>query len=126
MTDKIPTDRITDGIDQTALLLMGEGYGRRHYMFHYSGARIGAVRINDMKMVVKGPPKGGIPDVDFFNIMRDPKEAHAKQTMGSGLAHLIPIQRLMMSHNMMIQRFPHRVLTPKRPMEAGGRRKSGN
>jgi arylsulfatase len=31
--DKIPTDRVTDGIDQTALLLLGEGHGRRASRF---------------------------------------------------------------------------------------------
>jgi hypothetical protein len=35
--DKIPNDRVTDGLDQTSLLLNGEGYGRRNYIFHYSG-----------------------------------------------------------------------------------------
>ncbi|MBW2010518.1 MAG: sulfatase-like hydrolase/transferase, partial [Deltaproteobacteria bacterium] len=33
--DKIPNDRVTDGIDQTALLLLGEDHGRRNTMFHY-------------------------------------------------------------------------------------------
>jgi arylsulfatase A-like enzyme len=41
--DKIPSDRVTDGIDQTALLLLGEGHSRRNYMFHYSGDHLGAV-----------------------------------------------------------------------------------
>ena len=31
--DDLPDDRITDGIDQTALLLEGEGNTRRNYMF---------------------------------------------------------------------------------------------
>ena len=30
--DKIPNDRVTDGIDQSAFLLMGEDYLRRDYM----------------------------------------------------------------------------------------------
>ena len=33
-TDKIPSDRVTDGIDQTSLLLLGEGNSKRNYMFH--------------------------------------------------------------------------------------------
>ena len=36
-TDKIPSDRITDGIDQTDLLLLGESNSNRNYMFHYGG-----------------------------------------------------------------------------------------
>ncbi len=36
-TDKIPSDRVTDGIDQSALFLLGEGDLHRNYMLHYSG-----------------------------------------------------------------------------------------
>ena len=35
--DEIPTDRIIDGIDQTALLMLnGETHGRRDYVFIYN------------------------------------------------------------------------------------------
>ena len=33
-TDKIPSDRVVDGVDHIALLLLGEGHSRRDYMFH--------------------------------------------------------------------------------------------
>lgn len=36
-TDKIPSDRVTDGIDQSALCLLGEDDLHRNYMLHYSG-----------------------------------------------------------------------------------------
>ena len=109
---KLPKDRIIDGVDQTALLL-GEGHTRRDYMFHYSGPQIGAVRMGDLKMHM-GPEKGGVPQVDFYNIMRDPREEHGKESKGSMLAHLIPFRRLIQGHMMMKQRFPDRVLKPKR------------
>ncbi len=48
-TDKIPGDRITDGIDQTSLFLLGEGHGRRNMMFHYSGGTLGAIRYADYR-----------------------------------------------------------------------------
>ena len=35
--DGIPRDRIIDGVDQTALWFMGEGHGRRDYVFVYEG-----------------------------------------------------------------------------------------
>ena len=44
-TDNIPTDRIIDGIDQTSLLLNGETFGRRDYVFLYN--------INKLEAVVK-------------------------------------------------------------------------
>jgi arylsulfatase len=38
----IPTDRIVDGIDQTSLLVNGDTYGRRDYVFIHSGHQLGA------------------------------------------------------------------------------------
>ncbi len=32
--DLIPGDRVIDGVDQTGLLLLGEGHSRRDYIFH--------------------------------------------------------------------------------------------
>jgi arylsulfatase len=58
--DQIPNDRVTDGIDQTALLLLGENHGRRNYMTHYSGPVLGAIRYEDFKIHIH-PPKGGLP-----------------------------------------------------------------
>ena len=70
-TDKIPDDRVTDGVDQTALLLLGEDHGRRNMMFHYSGGVLGAIRYEDFKVhITEG--HGGLPGMDFYNVMRDP------------------------------------------------------
>jgi len=52
-TDKIPTDRIIDGIDQTALMLNGDTHGRRDYVFLYN--------INTLEAVVKEQYKLAIP-----------------------------------------------------------------
>jgi hypothetical protein len=41
-TDYIPTDRIVDGLDQTALLLKGDTFSRRDYVFIYAGHELGA------------------------------------------------------------------------------------
>jgi arylsulfatase len=38
----IPTDRVIDGIDQTALLLNGDTHSRRDYVFIYTGNLLGA------------------------------------------------------------------------------------
>jgi arylsulfatase len=47
----IPSDRVTDGIDQSALFSLGEDHGRRHYIMHYSGnGDLGAVRLRDYKL----------------------------------------------------------------------------
>ncbi len=112
-SDRIPDDRITDGVDQTALLLNGEGHGRRHYMFHYSGGELGAVRYRNHKVVIKGN-KGGLPDMEFYNVRRDPGERHGP--LYSGLWAITPLQNLMRSHTARIQEFPHR--KPKVPKGA--------
>ncbi len=104
--DRIPRDRITDGIDQTALLLLGEGRGRRHYMFHYSGAEVGAVRHQDFKILMKGKGHGGLPSIEFYNVRRDPGEKYGQ--FYKGLYAITPLQNLLRSHMEKIRRFPHR------------------
>ena len=110
-TEHVPNDRVTDGVDQTALLLLGDGHTRRDYMFHYSGPMLGAVRWGNLKMHI-GPEKGGLPQNELYNIMRDPREEHAHASTGSMLAHVIPFQRFILSHMGMKQKFPDRVLKP--------------
>ena len=110
-TQQIPDDRVTDGVDQTALMLLGDGHSRRNYIFHYSGPELGAVRWGNLKLLFTGPPKGGLPAGQLFNIMRDPREEHPE--IGSMLALNTPFQRLIHSHKAMKQKFPDRVLEPE-------------
>ena len=113
VTDEIPVDRVIDGIDQTALLLNGEGYGRRFYMFHYEGQKLGAVRINrKMKAILHELTGGGVPQIDIYNVLRDPGEK-----FGEVFPHLwifAPMQEMMGAHMAMIRKFPHRVNKWKR------------
>ncbi|MDH3717932.1 MAG: hypothetical protein OES79_07400 [Planctomycetota bacterium] len=75
MADKIPADCLTDGIDQTALLLMAEGHGRRNYMTHYDGGTLAAVRYEDFKVPIK-PGRSSLPGIDFYNNLREPGEKY--------------------------------------------------
>jgi len=111
-TDKIPVDRITDGIDQTALFLLGEGHGRRNMMFHYSGPQLGAVRYEDFKVVIVSL-ESALPKMEFYNVKRDPGEKFG--AMHSALFAITPIQSAMRQHMMTIRKYPHRVnvITPK-------------
>ena len=105
--DKIPSDRITDGVDQTALLLLGEGHSRRDYMFHYSGSQLGAVRWMNIKAVLRGGGShGGLPAIEMTNIKRDPGEKFYK--MYPYLWTVAPFQNLVKSHQNLIAKFPHR------------------
>lgn len=106
--DKIPSDRVVDGIDQTALLLGGNGHGRRNYIFHYSGNRLAAVRMDNMKLHIKPGSHGGLPNMEVYNITRDPGEKHGE--MFYQLWSVVPFQRLIQKHQMLNKKFPHRVL----------------
>jgi arylsulfatase len=104
--DKVPTDRVIDGIDQTSLLLLGEGHSRRNYMFHYSGAHLGAIRYEDSKVhLLKG--HGGLPGLDYYNIKRDPGEKHGG--LYRGLFAVTPIQNFLKEHKLLMKKFPNRV-----------------
>ena len=105
-TNYIPRNIVTDGIDQTALLLLGEGHSRRNYMFHYSGAQIGALRHADFKVHISPENHGGLPTMEFFNIKRDPGEKRGE--FYPGLFAITPIQNQLKSHMDMIRKFPHR------------------
>ena len=106
--DKIPNDRVTDGVDQTALFLLGEGHSRRNYMFHYSGAALGAVRYQNFKIVLPpGPAHGGLPNMEFYNVWRDPGEKRGE--FYPGLYAVTPVQNIIKSHMLMIRKFPHRI-----------------
>jgi hypothetical protein len=93
------------GVDQTALLLLGEEHGRRNYMFHYSGDVLGAIRYEDFKIHIK-KGHGGLPGMDFYNVMRDPCEKFGE--LYPGLFAVTPVQNILRDHLMMIKKFPHR------------------
>lgn len=71
--DSIPTDRIIDGLDQTALLLEGEGHGRRDYVFVYGTDNLAAVVKQKFKLELPAP---GLPGVSakVYDLYRDPGE----------------------------------------------------
>ena len=112
-TKRIPGDRVTDGVDATPLLLNGEGHGRRNMMFHYSGGALAAIRYEDFKIHISSESHGGLPSMEFYNVMRDPGEKFGQ--FYPGLFAVTPIQNSLRQHMMMIQRYPHRVskVTPK-------------
>jgi len=72
-TDEIPTDRIIDGVDQTALMLEGETHGRRDYVFIYGGDKLAAVVKEQYKLKVPGPGENAIV-AKFYDLYRDTRE----------------------------------------------------
>ena len=72
-TAAVPTDRIIDGIDQTALLLKGDTHGRRDYNFVYTGNILAATTKGRYKRVWVGDHPG-LPGAAFYDLYNDPRE----------------------------------------------------
>ena len=101
---RIPNDRITDGIDQSALFLLGKGKSRRDYIFHYQKAKLEAVRKDQLKF--RTTPEE--PHRNCYNLYHDPGErfpdmVHYCLWAAPGFLKMIE------DHNALIRKFPHRV-----------------
>jgi arylsulfatase A-like enzyme len=102
--NEIPNDRVTDGVDQSALLFLGEGKSRRDYIFHYNKDKLEAVRKDQMKFRTQ-PEK---PHHNFYNIYHDPGERYPDEVR-YGLWSGPGFKKMIQDHNAMIEKFPHRV-----------------
>ena len=103
-TQYIPTDRIIDGIDQTALLLEGEGNGRRDYVYIYEGPLLRSVVKQKFKMHLPAP---GVPGAaaPVFDLNRDPREMNSliETALWSGAS----FQDMVKRHMIGIKKYPH-------------------
>ena len=72
--DEIPTDRIIDGIDQTALMLNGDTHGRRDYVFLYNFGNLEAVVKEQYKLAIPGGKIENAILADFYDLYRDTRE----------------------------------------------------
>ena len=105
--DEIPTDRVIDGIDQTALLLNGDTHSRRDYTFTYAGPTLGAiVKGNYKRHMISPDPVGeasGIPAAFYF-LPGDPRE---KMPVLTQMIHLkIPFNRMKLRHDLWKRKYP--------------------
>jgi len=78
-TDEIATDRIIDGIDQTALMLEGETHGRREYVFLYNINTLEAAIKEQYKLKLPGSIQNAIL-ADFYDLNRDTREQYPVST----------------------------------------------
>jgi arylsulfatase len=113
-TRHIPRDRVIDGLDQSALLLLGEGHGRRDYVYIYENEHLRSVVKQEFKMHLPG---AGVPGAaaPVFNVLRDPREEndHIGLALWSGAS----FQDMVKRHAMTIAKYPHSKLGKGRPYE---------
>ncbi len=100
----IPDDRITDGVDQSALFLLGEGKSRRDYVFHYNKEKLEAVRKDQLKFRTK-PEK---PHHNCYNLHHDPAERYPDLSRYC-LWAAPGFGKMIQDHQALIKKFPHRV-----------------
>lgn len=100
----IPRDRVIDGVDQTALLLEGEGNSRRDYVFIYEGPVLRSVVKQEFKLHLPPP---GVPGAaaPVFNLLRDPREQFPQ--VGYSLWAGASFQDMVRRHMMTIAQYPH-------------------
>ncbi|MBG6143133.1 arylsulfatase [Labrenzia sp. EL_142] len=113
-TDYIPRDRVIDGLDQTALLLEGEGNSRRDYVYVYEGTVLRSVVKQEFKMHLPAPGQPGAA-APVFNIYRDPREEHPQ--VGYSLWSGASFQDMVKRHQLTIANHPHLPLGKGVPYE---------
>lgn len=80
----IPRDRIIDGVDQSALWMMGETHGRRDYVFIYEGFVLKSLVKQQYKMHL--PPPGGNPILaSMYDLYRNPREDRPQDSIMVGV-----------------------------------------
>lgn len=103
-TDFIPRDRVIDGVDQTALLLEGEGNSRRDYVYIYEGPVLRSIVKQEFKMHMPAP---GVPGAaaPVFNVLRDPREMAPQ--IGTALWSGASFQDMAKRHHKTTSKYPH-------------------
>jgi len=103
--DNVPTDRIVDGIEQTALLVNGDTRGRRDYNFVYTGDILAATVKGRWKRVwIDDHP--GLPGAAFYDLYNDPREVNPALVPYLGTSS--SFTRMRKRHEIWKQKYPDR------------------
>jgi arylsulfatase len=118
-TDRLPSDRYIDGLDQSSFLLADDGLSNRKYHYYWLVKTFSGLRCGEYKMVLSatsddasdahGP--GGFTGVlerfayaRLYNLYLDPKETHNYMTRK--LAYVEAFQHGMRDHLGTFRRYP--------------------
>lgn len=112
--DHVPTDRIIDGIDQTALFLEGDTHSRRDHVFIYTGDIFAAIVKGRYKRHLIGG-KPGLSGPEFFDLYNDPREQFG---MMLPMFPANPMFRHMQTRHLLWQeRYPNRPMARDFPFK---------
>jgi arylsulfatase len=99
-TEFIPTDRIIDGVDQTALFLEGDGQSRRDYVFIYTGDQLAATVKGRYKRDWRNATPG-LSGAEFYDLYNDPREV---QPLMLPLFPVKPMFSIMKTRHLMMKK----------------------
>ena len=118
-TERLPSDRFIDGVDQTSFLLAPDGLSNRKYHYYWLQESFSALRCGEYKMVLTATSddepgsahQGGFTGVleryayaRLYNLYLDPKETHNYMTRK--LAYVDVFQHGIRSHLATFKKFP--------------------
>jgi arylsulfatase len=109
--DGIPTDRVIDGVDQSGVMLLGETYGRRDYVYVYEGTELKSVVKNKFKMHLAPPGQNPVIAAQFFDLYRDPREERPADSIKVGTWAGGQFAAMIKRHLGMRQKYPDRKTT---------------
>jgi arylsulfatase A-like enzyme len=110
--NKVPTDRVIDGVDQTALLLNGDGHSRRDFLHIYTGDVLAASIKQQFKRRWVGT-RPGLMGKEFTDLYKDPREEHEK--MAPYLWAWAAFDQMKQRHLRQIAKYPLREPTHGKP-----------
>jgi arylsulfatase A-like enzyme len=107
-TQYIPTDRIIDGIDQTALLMKGDTSGRRDHVFIYQGPDLAATVKDQYKMhwTSKDPSQAKSGLTAVYDLYNDHREVNP--IVVGGFHFKEPFKRMRARHELWKEKYPDR------------------
>lgn len=103
----VPTDRIIDGQDQTALLLNGDTHGRRDYVFIYQGPNLGASVKGQIKKhwISSDPGAASGIGAAYYDLLNDTRETNP---MLVNMLHFNEaFNRMRARHELWKERYPN-------------------
>jgi arylsulfatase len=114
--DRVPTDRIIDGVDQSGVLLLGETHGRRDYVHIYEGPALKSVVKNKYKIHLPAPGENPI-GAAMFDLYRDSREERPLDSIKYGPWAGGQFVNMVKRHMAWKQKYPDRKPTYGIPYE---------